>query len=205
MPRGLGDNPLKREKRTRRAGTQTAYVVPALESPPDLQADAVAPESIHASSSSSRSYNDVFFMRRPEDSGAAANGAHETTSFDASSGTAPIAAAQAPDLPDVPEASPSPSLEPAPVEIAAIDVAAPIATPIETPPVVDIAAPTEVPFEVSASSPAPEEAAPGPSVAVETPPAVQASQPIQPESADQADSQEEKSGFFGRIFGKLRK
>ena len=69
MPRGLGDNPLKRERKARRGIQQTVH----LETPPVIEqtpppADSVGIDSLEEQSEpSSRSYNDVFFQRRPDD------------------------------------------------------------------------------------------------------------------------------------------
>jgi hypothetical protein len=177
LPRGLGDNPLKREKKSRRAGAQDATTNAAASSGPDARSDVTMgvteTESVYASSSSSRSYNDVFFHRRPENSGAAANSVPETSHSDGSSASAPIAAAEAFSTPGTPE------MAAIAVEPASLDVVA--ATPVSTP--VLIAEPAPVAIT------APEiNSAPQPSIFVET-----------------ASPQEAKSGFFGRIFGRLRK
>ena len=69
MPRGLGDNPLKRERKARRGIHQAVHMetVPSAEQTPP-PADSVGLDSLEDQSKPpSRSFNDVFFQRRPED------------------------------------------------------------------------------------------------------------------------------------------
>lgn len=174
MPRGLGDNPLKKERKAKRA---SAHAAPegAPEAATGIPANATAPESVHAASSSSRSYNDVFFQRRPENSGAAANSVSEEVH---SADPAPIAAAQAAPISILPEVAASAVLDEAPAEV--------LATPDP--------APAAIAETIAEPSAAPEPAA------IQAEHEVQPEN-----SADSVSQQEVKSGFFGRILGRFRK
>jgi hypothetical protein len=135
---------------------------------------------MHASSSSSRSYNDVFFQRRPENSGAAANSASEEIHVDDLGTTAPIAAAEVVSVSVLPEAAASASMDATAVDAIAVGPA---------PSVVTVAAP------VTQVEAAPEQVKPSPVNNI-----------AQPQASVETGSHEEtKTGFFSRIFGRLHK
>jgi hypothetical protein len=175
LPRGLGDNPLKKERKTKRASAHAAPLG-APEAATGVSASVSAPESVHVASSSSRSYNDVFFQRRPENSGAAANGISEEVH---SADPASIAAVEPAPISILPEVAASAVLDEAPAEVMATPDPAPL-THTET---------------VAEGTPAPV-----------PPVLFQAENAVHPEnSADNVSAQEVKSGFFGRILGRFRK
>ena len=179
MPRGLGDNPLKKQRRQRHAASQASPATATPASPSETQTEP-SQDNAQVSSSSSRSYNDVFFQRKPESSGAAANGVHEEVHMDEPVTGAPIAAAQPAPVPALPEVSASSVSEPAPTGV-----------PVSSP--------------GSQSSPT-VESAPQPFVAPEQPKETPTERAAQPENQDEtAPLQENKGGFLGRIFGRLRK
>jgi len=194
LPRGLGDSPLKREKKARRAGVQgtTADVASSNGpgSPSYLSTGTPSQDRVHASSSSSRSYNDVFFQRRPENSSVATNDIHEELRADDSSTTAPIAAALATPTLALPEAAASSVLEAIPADVVSSPLAFAPSVAQEPVPETSVA-----PEYVPKANAAPEHA--------EAPPAKGTAQ--QQPSTETTPSQEAKSGFFGRIFGRLRK
>lgn len=188
MPRGLGDNPLKKERKTRRSTAQAVPISATPVSPSDFADSTVGQDGAQASSSSSRSYNDVFFQRRPDNSGAAANGIHEEPRSEDSGTTAPIAAAQASPISALPEVTASAVTEPAPAEVA---VAPPTSSSFAPPE--PVPAPSAIPESVPEAKSVPDQ------------PVAQPVQTPQPAPAVQTAPTEEKTGFFGRIFGKLRK
>jgi len=179
MPRGLGDNPLKEKKRARRTGTRTPHTAVGSESPVDSPAVS-GQESVQASSSSSRSYNDVFFQRLPENPGVAANSAPEEIRPDESSAAAPIAGSTAVDAQSIPEVAASAVLEQAPFEAIPAATAPATFTSPEPSPAVEIAPePALSSLAVAIAQPAP--------------------------SPGTAPQQEAKTGFFSRIFGRRHK
>ncbi len=175
MPRGLGDNPLKREKKTRRtASQQRPFSAADVSGSVSAASTAPIPDDAADASSSSRSYNDVFFHRRFESS-PAANSTPEQVAVEESEpapATAPIAAAEAAvAAPAVPEAITPSTSEPQPeIHLSAPEPILPIEAPAPEP------AAVQEPVHVAEQVPS-AEAAP----------------------------QKEKSGFLGRILGKFRK
>ena len=159
MPRGLGDNPLKRERASRRkpraADEVRASEASAVQPPGETLSAGVAGDH----STSSRSYNDVFFQRIPE---------------------AEAAAAPVPAIEEVTVAAPAPETvslpEPAVTTTMALSETVVPAGPLAT-------------VEVAPAPPPVTEASPA---AVE-----QQTTPVQ--------AQQQKSGFFGRVFGRFRK
>lgn len=130
MPRGLGDNPLKREKKTRRTASQQRASVADVPGSVSVASTAPVPDGTAGMSSNSRSYNDVFFHRRFEGS-PAANSAPELIAVEESDpapATAPIAAAEAAlAAPAIPEAIAPSTPEPQPeIHLAAPEPILPI-------------------------------------------------------------------------------
>jgi hypothetical protein len=210
LPRGLGENPLKREKkRTRRTASAVLVTVPTV----DAAAETVATETVQDAGASSRSYNDVFFQRRPEeaDASAAPIAAAITTPevstdyhFAIAAPTAALAETYSSPSLSEPSSSYFPEVASVP-EVASLEtVTASPTEPILTAiPVPEIVAPAEQPVhesEVSTEQVVPEPAASSeqPQVLAQT--TIEAKTPAASEPAS-----EPKSGFFGRIFGKLRK
>jgi hypothetical protein len=173
MPRGLGDNPLKREKKVRKAAShRRSPAAPGASGSVSMASATPVSDGSADVSSSSTSYNDVFFQRRPESSPAANSVPAEVAVQEAEpvAPAAPIAAADAVSTePAFPEVIASAAPEPQ-VEVHAMPVE-PDLSPV-------MASPAPVPEPVPVA-----EQSPVPPVAVH----------------------EEKTGFFGRIFGKFRK
>jgi hypothetical protein len=180
LPRGLGDNPLKKEKRVRRVGARAnAASATGPESPSYVSADVAGPETVGTSSSGSRSYNDVFFQRRPENFVPVENSTPQEIHI-VDSGTTTTAAAESVSAPVLPELAVFSSTERAPI---------------------DAVAETPAPAAVIVAEPVPQlEAAPE---RVESPPANNVAQPQTP--TEPAPREQAKTGFFGRIFGRLHK
>jgi len=181
LPRGLGDNPLKKEKRVRRVGARAnAASATGPESPSYVSADVAGPETVDTSSSGSRSYNDVFFQRRPENFVPGENSTPEEIHTVDSGTTTPAAVAESISAPILPEVAVFTSTERAPIDAVA-----------ETP----APAPVTVVAPVLQHEVAPER--------VEPPPVNNVAQPQTP--TEPAPREEAKTGFFGRIFGRLHK
>ncbi|MDA4136294.1 MAG: hypothetical protein OK449_04755 [Thaumarchaeota archaeon] len=181
MPRGLGDNPLKKEKRARRVGARgNAVSATGPESPSYVSTDVAGPETIEASSQGSRSYNDVFFQRRPENFVPAENSAPEEVHAIDSGTAAHATVAELVSSPVLPEAAVFTSTERVPIDEVA-----------ETPAPVPVAVAESVPQIQAAPQ------------LVESPPVNNVAQPLTP--AQPAPREEAKTGFFGRIFGRLHK
>lgn len=204
MPKGLGDNPLKRErKRSRHTSLQPKgrqlSPAPYEASPlttPSVEASPGSP-SLEGSSSvavpGSRSYNSVFFERRSDVAPSPPTGVTETATLDAPAPAVPEvpvttvvpeAATQDLPVPEVPEVPEVHEVEP-PVDVVSV---APIAPTEVTPqtiseaPAVEVAPPVESPAVTPSATPAPIASAPAP-----------------------VHEPERKSGFFGRFFGKFKK
>ena len=160
MPKGLGDSPLKRERQARRRTSASAVNVQETVSAPS--APATVESSLNTSASAEapagRSYNDVFFQRRPEtDTGQATAQPLETASL--------------------------------PVEVSASASAS-------APDPVAVAAPVEI---IAQPEPAPE-------VHVTASiPQLQEAPSAEPQQTTSPELPQPKSGFFDRIFGRLRK
>jgi hypothetical protein len=182
LPRGLGDNPLKREKKLRRSSSRPARSgpsAPATDQASGLPVGIAGPGDAHTSATTA-SYNDVFFHRRPEELASgpaivpeATHEVHEETHIEP-----PV---EAPVTAPVP-AAPDPVTEVLPVQ--AFDAPTPV--PVET-----VQPTVAIPAESPADHPA------------EAPSAPAALDESQPAPAVAADA--EKKGFFGRIFGKWKK
>lgn len=133
MPKGLGDNPLKREKKLRRSSSRPSTSAPFTASTaqgPVLPAGISAPRDAYASPAAS--YNDVFFHRRPEEPAPSVTivpeTAHEETHVDAPV-VAPVESAPA----AIPEVVPTETFDPpAPVPVEIIQPV--VAVPIESAP-----------------------------------------------------------------------
>jgi hypothetical protein len=190
LTRGLGDSPLKKRERGRRA---TQKVVHADSSPEGSQENAstespnTALGEVTQAVPTTTSYNDVFFQRRPE-----------VTSDTAATDTDTAGASEVSTAREVvgPTAV-TPVVSAVPVETLAA---------VESPPEAVIA-PTSL-----ETPPRPEEPAPAPQVAevVEVaPPAPTHVAPAAPQATEvqtvRDTAPEQKSGFFGRIFGKFKK
>lgn len=190
MPRGLGDNPLKREKKLRRSSSRASRAGPSgltTNQNPTLPAGISGPGDTHASPATT-SYNDVFFHRRPEDSTSTATNVpeviHEETHVEAPADVhpeVPVETAPAVEVTPV-EAAPAPVTETVPAAV--IDTPAPVA--VES-------------IQPVAESPV--ESAPVPLVESSTEAVVKET----PQTLAPVASVEEKKGFFGRIFGKWKK
>jgi hypothetical protein len=182
LPRGLGEDPLSRKKRTGAArssitsgGSGSVGAAAGVDGPSALSPSVQASRGIPVASS----YNEVFFQRRAEESRSEVSPSVVALPRSEAVETVVAEPTVAPVLP-APPAAPSESLAIVPME----EVKEPIA------PIAVVDAPA-IPVEVASTT-------------IETIPTVQA--PVAAESPPKQEAQEtQKGGFFNRIFGKLRK
>lgn len=178
MPRGLGDSPLKREKKLRRTSPQASR--PSSPTPGQASATPSGPGDLGSTIGPRVSYNDVFFQRRPETTLSPAVTAHEETHIET-----PL------DSPPQPIAGTVPS-----------------AVTVYDFPVEDTSRPVEVTSPLEATAHPIETVAPVEEVRAEPIPLVAEPQgessstaPASP-AAEATTESTDKRGFFGRIFGK---
>jgi hypothetical protein len=193
LPRGLGDSPLKREKKLRHSSSRRSHAGTETAAAPELGSSVPRGTNVsEVQALSSRSYNDVFFQRRPDIPAAdTVQEAHLEARADVpfeSQVETPI---------ETPVA--------APIEVAT--------APVEAITVPDFTAVTEAAAlvaseQVPSVEAAPLEASPvevAPAPVVEPAPEAAAVQAEPSHVAETSQQPEKKAGFLGRIFGKWRK